>query len=199
MIHKQGYANRPLSVICTARTGSSLLMKILEKHGYWTGGDKTIRPKHPVGCFENLGIQFGILRRSIKAPGSLNAKILRKQVMDRISSQGYQGRHRWAFKLFVAFFDIWTECFPESTYIFLRRDIEAVKRYRSRVGFAHRGEALERYKKVEECVKDTAFFVDYENIISGGYSQLEPVFKKEGIKFNREIIDDCVEPGLKHF
>lgn len=202
----------PLLIISCSRSGSSMVAGIFARHGWWVG---TCRPPdrfNAKGYYENLPVKHCMKRYfgdniheankgkvyDIKREKASGFKRMVERV---IRNDGYaDDGGPWLVKFGALYWRPWRRCFPACTTLCLFRDAGAIKAS-GRRSFKVTQERIDAQRGIMmEAEEDSgAFHVDYEQLIRGNYSQLVPVFAKEGVEMKIACIRSFIDPSLCHF
>jgi hypothetical protein len=184
---------------------------IFARHGYWTG---TCRPpdkhnrkgyhenlpvKHFMRCFYKTNVRESRCGRVLQPKEGFKEKAERVILDDGYPDDGSP----WLVKFGANYYPPWRSVYPESTVICLYRDCEAIMKSGRRSFKVTKERLAAGFKVMNDALAGDAngsvFRVDYERVVSGDYSQLTPVFEREGVEMDSAVIDDFVDPGLRHF
>jgi len=190
---------RPIVILGTPRSFTSLTAGIFRDHGVWFGECRDYHEFAPTGACENLRMKR-ILKSfagPIVSPGiecppfpDFGEKI--KAVMN---DQEYDGGP-CAFKHSAMYHAVWDFCKPY--FICCRRGKEAVMASGKRsTMFAANGESWDRHQEVMDKVVGVNVYGD--RYFEGDWSDLQTAFEFCGLEFDVNIAEKLLDHKHKHF
>lgn len=214
----------PLFMACLPRSGSSLAMEIIQRHGVWLGHTMKENIDNPRGFFENVGLK----RRFIKAilvdighdPNGVRSfprledlpldDTFRGRILAEIERQGYNGADRWAFKdpKLTLLWPLYARAFPDAHWLVPKRSRSAVLDSLARVNFMKNVSADREYLdvflscyeqrlgKLEESGLNVMAY-DADAFLAGDTASLAEVLKAAGINPRADHFDFPKRPLLK--
>lgn len=165
-------------------------------HGVWTGVSSKCGDANPKGWFENDAF---LANTHVKiGPHGPVPPEWKDEWPKIMKSQGWKGQRwlvkamPWAFKYVRPFDPIVIHCW---------RSLEAIVASQVRVGFANEAVATDRVRRdwrAMEAMDDVADTIDIKSdrLAAGDYSELKRAFAKLGMKFNRRLADEWIDPAL---
>lgn len=185
---------RPIVILSSPRSGSSMVAGCFAAHGVWVGPDKEPDEMNPKGWFENQ--QLAHLRfRDALTPENVD-EVIRKQ--------GYTGGP-WLHKHTPRYAHCWRHFNP--IWVFVRREIGSIAKSRMASNGLYddpnietgRSVALEDQMAMND-VRDRVggFDVWAGKIIAGDYSDLYPAFDAADLPLIPKLLNEWVEPDLWH-
>lgn len=97
--------------------------------------------------------------------------------------------------------ETWVEAFPESLYVFVRRDLDGIAKSCLRTGFMQAHQDIEGWKRWAQyyidCVERMKPHVEYIEVWpDGGPDVFKPVAEFAGIQWDRRVVDKFVDANL---
>ena len=207
----------PVIVTGAARSGTSLVMGVLEACGLQTGDTCGPTEANPKGQWENRGIIQQVQKPYLKAIGAdpmgqhplpsyedLTPDPYRRlTVLDIADEQGIDTDYPWGFKDAKALLDwpIWNQAFPNATWIVTKRDLGAIAASAKRTSFMRKApDWLEWAKFHEERANDipNAHQIQTRALAEGHLNQAKEAVNKCGLDFDLMAVTDWIDPELWH-
>lgn len=196
----------PTIIISLPRSGSSMTAGIFAHHGAWYGICKSPDKNNPKGYYENLKAKdfmiknFGrIVHSGIPAE---TGKFSREDFEQIILDDGYPNDGTpWIVKFSAMYFPPWIEAFPEANVVCVRRNKQSIIESGKKSKMLVKEEPIDPHIEMMEWAarEYDAININFENIISGDYTEIELALKEAGLEPDHRIIDDFVDPKLKHY
>ncbi len=210
---KSGYPEHPVLVTGVPRSGTSLTMGLLHRCGLWTGKTVPGGPPNPDGFFESIAIREKIVKSILKdslgcdplgvstlptpAPKYVLPD-LRERVIESIEAEGYSGEGPWGYKdaKMALMWNLWTEAFPDATWVIVSRTPEDVVRscINTRFMAQHSRDPMfwryfheaytQRLAQLRSHVNGQITEVRYEKLVSGDFSAIEAACERAGLIFD---------------
>lgn len=198
--------SEPTIIISLPRSGSSMTAGIFAHHGAWYGTCKSGDKNNSKGYFENLKVKdfmiknFGrIVHSGIPAKrGILSREDFEQLILD----DGYPNDGTpWIVKFSAMYFPPWIEAFPDANVVCVRRSIDSIKNSGKKSKMLNKEEPIQPHiDMMEWAAKEyNAININYENVINGEYIEINQALLDSGLTPNKQIIDEFVEPSLKHY
>ena len=181
---------------------------IFAKHGYWVGTSfKDKRRYNETGYYENNKVKEFMKRwydiRSLAKSANSgeifhHTKGFSEAAEKVILEDGYPDDGTpWLLKFGANFFWPWYITYPEATVVGVYRSPKAIIES-GRHSFRVTPERIDSHLNVMRNVPGL-FPVYYDKIVDRNWGELKPVFEKENVEMNEKLIDDFVNPSLRHF
>jgi hypothetical protein len=145
---------RPILVAGLPRSGTSMLMRVLQEQGLWVGETVGRTPENPFGFFENRRIRDvyvkGILRGAEADPAGVTSlpplealppyPALRAQLYRVLKAQGHTEEAVWGFKdpKLTLVWPVFAAAFPAATWVIVTRPLDEVVDSLCRTSFMSR-------------------------------------------------------------
>ena len=220
---KRNYEDRPILITGCARSGTSIVGGIVNYCGAFGGAMTGKTPHNRRGQFENNFIRNQIVKPHLRKYGydPLGQKPLpdieklpidmnwKTRVINVMKDQGYKSGP-WFYKgaKMCLFWPQWHFAFPTARWIFVRRENRDIINSCLKTGF------MSKYKKAEgwqkwidvhmerlEEMKDAGMDVVEvwpSKIISGNYGEIKNAIHHVGLRWNRDVVHDFIDPRLWH-
>ena len=216
-------ADRPVFVVGAPRSGTSMVTGALAACRLWMG--KTIggNRDNEKGFFENADIRERLIKPALKNlgvdPAGVTSMIpvdqlcadptIRRQMLEMIRAQGYDGSTRWGYKepKLTLLWPLWADAFPGASWIILERDREAVVKSCLNTGFMARQSKdaefwrhfINRYddrlRALETAVPDVQR-IRTDQLAQGNNDVLRGLVDHLGLTWNEDAVADFVDPKL---
>ena len=181
---------------------------LFAQHGVWAGHADVREGKwNPKGSFENKAVKAMLLSRfGYKSP-FLSENVepeptqgIERVIMRTVRGDGYDSGP-WLFKCSCLYHKIFAGMNP--TIITVRRPTGAVRESFLRTRWTN-AKDIDWAIASNEAVLDQleargAMRVDSPLLIEGDYSQIEPIFERCGLQFDKAKADEWIAPELWHF
>jgi hypothetical protein len=193
--------NRPIIVVGTPRSGTSMTAGLFAQHGVWVGPCKDGDSKNPKGYYESLPFKELLISKCgrIVHAGQLARPIPRwtEHVHSILARNGYDGGP-WLVKHSAMYWPVWRDFRP--IWVCCRRDPRAIERSGKASGYLTKPQAIQPHIKQMEHLRDQhgAHEVWPETFVNGDFSALVPAFEEAGLTFNHQIAEAFVEPSAWH-
>ena len=196
----------PTIIISLPRSGSSMTAGIFAQHGAWCGTCKNGDKNNPKGYYENLKVKnfminnFGrIVHSGIPAEtGKFSREDFEKIVLD----DGYPNDGTpWIVKFSAMYFPPWIEAFPKANVVCVRRNRQSI------INSGKKSKMLTKEKPIDPHIEMmnwaaqeyNAISINFENLINGEFSEIKLALQEAGLEPDEKIINNFVDPKLKHF
>lgn len=183
---------RPIVIVGSPRSGTSLTAGLLAVHGVWTGTCRGASPKNPRGFFENVPLLA--LRQEYPIDAAL--------IHDTLRADGYEDGP-WLVKHGTNGWRTWLNLEPQ--YICIRRDPEHTLRSQmhwQRPNKTHddRRHAIAKHNHEMDIIRDDHGGIDFwpQTIIDGDWRPFEALMVMLGLEFDPERAEDFVDRSLWH-
>lgn len=214
----------PLFMACLPRSGSSLAMEVIQRHGVWLGFCMKENVDNPRGFFENVGLKRGFIKTILADighdPNGVRSfprledlpldDTFRDRILVEIARQGYNGIDRWAFKdpKLTLLWPLYARAFPDAYWLIPKRSRSAVLDSLARVKFMRSVSAdrefldvfvscyEQRLWKLEESGLNVVRY-DADAFLSGDPESLAEALKSTGINPQLGQFDLPKRPLLK--
>ena len=193
----------PVIVIGLPRSGTSMVTGIFVEHGYWVGysaaaPSNEIHSKH-LGYYENKRAAMMMLKFRNRASNlggvSRWAYGFDGYIKEFLEKEEYPGGS-WVVKFGACDVIPWRVEFPNATVVSVRRPISSIRKSSPKTSDVR----IQTYTRLMKWVEQSGGFrVDYNRIVDGDCSQLVPIFEKEGVGMDRNIIEGFVDKKLRRF
>jgi hypothetical protein len=196
---------RPIVILTTPRSGSSLVAGLFAAHGVWVGKTIPITSSNPKGNFEGTAVGSVLDRHygALVGIGECGAyqPFCAAEIVEAIRADGYASGP-WLWKGSAMYWRAFIDLDP--IIVTVRREEEAIKKSNTRcprLGRRSPAEALVAHRLVLDKLEDygRALRVDSELLIDHDYRQIVAVFHRCGIEFDVSLADYWIEPDLWHF
>jgi len=211
-----------------ARSGTSMIAGIVEKHGAFGGDMQGPNPWNKKGMFENLEIRNKLVKPYLESVGAdrlaqrsfpdmrtlrMSAETIgaewNRSVMKVLRKQGYK-EGAWFYKCPKAcmMWPVWRAAFPSAKWVMVYRKPSSViesclrvpfmKAYRDKVGWAIW--YAEHAKRCAEMA-DAGLDISWvksDDIVKGDYERLKEAIEHVGLEWDESIVKDFVSPELFH-
>lgn len=180
---------------------------IFALHGFWVGSYVHGTTANPKGHFENLPLKKIFKARYLNVPlqtGLLAAAdaTLKAEISTAIIKDGYTGG-LWIFKCTVMYWPAFQVMQPHYVCVF-RNDQSIFASNRATRMFGQflsdtelRDNIKRQNKELHTLVKlGDAHPVYTDELIEGNYSSIEYALTERGVAFNREAVEEFIEPTL---
>jgi len=186
---------RPIIVIGTARSGTSVVSGLIHLHGVWIGKCRPADQRNPKGFFENISIN-----RIIRAKGwdkKANKHEFRRLIQKVLRQQKYKEGQPWIVKHgVIPRWDLWNVFNPY--WVIVKRKLTCV-------AFSQLSSHV-----VENIEKDMVILAELQQqrehlviwpqkLIDRDYTQMEQILEIIGITFNPQIAEQFIDPVLWHY
>lgn len=191
--------------------------------GLWMGNTIGGNKDNEKGFFENADIREKLIKPALRNLGVDAAGVsslipveqlgadpsLRRQMIDLIRQQGYDGTGRWGYKepKLTLLWPMWADAFPHASWIILERDREAVVASCLNTGFmARKSKDAEfwrhfvnryddRLRALERSVGDVTR-VRTDRLTQGDTAGLRDLVDDLGLTWDETAVSDFVDPKL---
>lgn len=196
----------PIIILACPRSGSSLTAGLFHLHGVWVGTSRGGNENNAKGFFENTYLKkelkkFGmdLLELSHKPPQFKPG--FKNKVHDILKKDGYE-TGLWLCKHSALYWRVWDEFKPK--FILVRRNIDSIVQSNIDCGL-HRGKwtreqlidiMLAHHREMDILEKYNAVNIYTDELNQRNYNSLEKALDYCGIKMNKDLVDDFVEPHL---
>lgn len=196
---------RPIIVLGTPRSGTSLTAGLFAKHGAWVGRCREGDSYNALGYFENLDLKQGLLELfgRLVNKGELAGRpppgLWASHVRTALNAGEYPWDGTpWLAKHSAMYFPAWEIDF-NPIYVCCFRDPVAIAASVRATGLLEKPEAIDAHRRVMEGLLDHgAHEVWPEAFIHHEWHQIIPAFTEAGLAFDHEIAEDFVDPNLWH-
>ena len=192
---------RPIVILGTPRSFTSLTAGIFRDHGVWFGHCKEYHVWCPTGSCENLEMKKILKankRTAIVADGTLCPRIegYTEKILKIMVDEGYLDGPL-AFKHSAMFWNVWKDFDPY--FICCRRPKESVMKSGKRSGmYATTSHSWDAHQKVMDGIVNSVD-VHGEKYFEGDWSSLEKAFEFCGLEFDVNIANKLLDHKHKHF
>lgn len=195
---------RPVVILMTSRTGSSLVAGIFAKHGLWHGPTYTTHPPfgEPYKTFEVADLKPW-LRSNYGLNGCEFVPDDRADEFRSVVDGVMPSDQRWMAKLGVMFWPLFRQFKPH--VVVVKRDLCAsVDAAMARAKDNDRGKAEKaisrRYELMDEVIAETGgSVVVTDELIAGDITGISAALRQCGIEPDETIIKQAVDPKKWHF
>lgn len=197
-------AERPIVVLMTSRTGSSMVAGLFAHHGLWVG-DKYVTGSglgKDYPSYETREVKSWLRERYDLQGAELVTNTQAGQFADFIAGIVPPGR-RWLVKCGVMFWPLFEPLNPHIVYV--RRDFEnSVAAIMARPGAAAeavvRDLIARRYALMDQIhAEHGGTMIDTDKLIAGDYGDIRAAFDECGLEFVEEIAKTVIQPDRWHF
>jgi len=225
--------DKPILITGCARSGTSLTAGIISRCGAWGGEVVGSTPNNQKGQYENTAIRNKVIKPYLKsiavdpmgqnplppidrvtwdANGSMEiCNRHKKEVMDILYRQGYDGKSVWFFKgaKLCLIYPIWVRMFPEAKWVLVRRDdydicssclkTSFMRAFNKRNGWmVWINEHKKRFAEMKMLSIDLIEYWPFK-AINGDFTGTEEMIKHLDLEYHKEEIEDFVSPKLWHY
>lgn len=198
------YAETPILMLTTGRSGSSMFAGIFAHHGVFTGRNHRPDQYNAKGYYENLDIKKRMKHRfgfELLDPYPKYDPDWASQVRTILRMQGYK-YGPWLYKVGARFHALWKDFNPRILKV--RRDRDAILESYKRTNFLLSKYSFEQVTKIIDDQREVmeslpGCWLDYELAIEGDFSQLEVAFHYCGLEFDPTITENFIDNTLRHF
>lgn len=183
---------RPIVIVGSPRSGTSLTAGLLAVHGVWVGTCRGVRPKNPHGFFENMSL-WALCEDYPIDP---------KRIYETLKADGWDGGP-WLVKHGTNGWRTWLNLDPQ--YVCIRRDREATLRSQMQWQPPNKTEAERRHVIDKHHVEMDRIRRDHggidfwpQTIIDGDWRPFEQLMATLGLAFDRERAEDFVDRSIWH-
>jgi len=203
------HAARPLFITGAGRSGTSMTAGVMSTLGLDFGPTLKGNHNNEKGFFENLDVRERVLKkyisraggspegqRNFPTPGRGNPQDLRRDVLSQL-----KGATAYKDAKILLLWQLWAEAFPDSLYVFVRRDVDDIARSCLNTGFMSTYKSLEGWKKwalhyvgnIEKMKRR----VEHIEVWPDGTAEVfEPVAEFAGLNWNEKAVRGFVDPAL---
>lgn len=196
---------RPIVVLGTPRSGTSLTAGILAEHGVWTGRCMQPDDRNARGYFENLDIKAGLIEifGRLVNEGRLAPhppKDLWASYVEYALRAGNYAGGPWLVKHSAMYYPAWERDF-DPIYVCCFRDPESIAASGKATGLLDKRQAIHRHHATMKhlVTHRGAFSVWPHWFLEGEFAPLERAFEAAGVPFDRAIAERFVDPSLWHY
>jgi len=181
---------RPIIIIGSARTGTSLTARLLVSQGVWCGQTRKARDKNPHGFYENARLHE-FRRQSPADPNDVHAEMVR---------QGYAGGP-WLVKHGLGGHEAWLSMDP--FFVFPRRAVDPTVRSqlrwqpRTKTEFQRRQLFAKQQRHLDE-LRDTYGGFDFwpDRIVQGDAGGFRALVEWCGLTYDPDAAAAVVDPTI---
>lgn len=216
-------SHRPVLMPGLPRSGTSMTMDILARHGIWIGNTMQANAANPNGFFENLTLKQRLVKRLLRDLGADENGVnplpdvdnlpllpgLGDRIIAMLAEDGYDKSAPWAFKdpKLTLIWPVLASAFPDAVWIIPKRDREAVVRSLSRVHFMKAHSIDPEYWRMFCAAYDqrltrlmhsgaNVHIVDTDALVQGGVAELSKVIRSVGLSPDPAIFDAVIDHDL---
>lgn len=198
---------RPVYIAMQARSGSSMTAGIFALHGFWIGSHRLTSAANPKGSFENLKLKVVFKKHYPNLPLEIGVlaepnQSLRAEIEQTITRDGYSGGP-WLWKGSVMYWPAFHVMNPH--YVCVIRNEQSIftsnRRTRMFGQFLTDAELRENIHVQQNemhalCKHQLAYPVYTDQLVAGDLSSIERAITGLGFAFNREAVEEFIEPQL---
>ena len=217
------HRTRPLFVVGLPRVRSSMVMRILHRHGLWMGDTLRGTSANPHGFFENNEIKEIYIKGILKGLGTdplgvrslppLFPRVpyphLQDQILNRIAKQGYTGEQPWGLKdpKLTLIWPMFAAAFPNANWLIIERSRDGTLNSLQRTPFMARHSTsktfwdmfintyAERVTTLRQQIPG-AFTVNTDDLIAGNYNALDHMIGALGLTYDQTLVDQMMDQKL---
>lgn len=202
----------PILIMALPRSGSSMTAGIFAAHGVWVGRHNREGRRNVKGSFEGKAVRNAVIHtfgRGHVVAGLPCAQTpgFRAAIERAVTADGYESGP-WLWKGSAMYWPAWFE-FPDAKWIVCRRDAEASVKSALMPPYVY-GKNCARWearrivqahnRELDKIVKlFGAPEVDTEAVAHGDFLTIELALERCGIRPDRKLIEDFVDPTMWHF
>lgn len=216
-------ADRPVFLVGSPRSGTSMVTGALAACGLWMGNTVQGNANNAKGYFENADIRNQLVKPALTNLGvdplgvtsfvSIDQlapdPTLRAKMLQAVRQQGYDGKTRWGYKepKLTLLWPMWADAFPDANWVILERDREAIVKSCLNTGFMarHSTDAEfwrhfvnrhdDRLAVLENTVPNVTR-INTGDISNGDMSHLKDLVDQLGLAWNQSKIEQFIDPKL---
>lgn len=187
--------DRPIVILATPRSGSSMTTRIFHAHGVWMGPDT----ENPIIKAEQIR-RWGRLTH-VRSLATCQPQDGFKDFVERaIVEQGYE-HGPWLYKQSALYSNAWAEWFPQPTFIGIHRtnNVDAIRARPAMVGGGTREDVERLVARHEEIIQRADAIVHTDEVVAGNFASLADAFEVAGLKFDARIASQTINPAKWHY
>lgn len=197
------FSGRPVVIVGTPRSGTSMTAGLFARHGCWTGECRKPNRHNPKGFFENLELKKILLKRAgaIVHEGRVAEYHpgFAKDINNLLVSQGYEGGP-WLMKHSALYWKLWQDFYP--IWVVCWRDPVSIVQSGMKSGYFAGGKTekalMERIALHHEEMRNIeGHHVDTQKVAFGDFSSIRPAIEEIG-EFNEELAAKFVDRSHWH-
>ena len=195
--------DRPIVILGTPRSFTSLTAGIFRDHGVWFGRCKEYHEYTPTGSCENAKMKTLLknFRKGAVSHGIIIDPVPNwKEKIEELKKEENYTSGAFAFKHSAVFYRTWEGMNPK--YVCCRRPRGKVMRSGERTGmYRANQESWDAHQNAMDKLVDEGKAVNVygEKYFDGDWSDLKKAFEFCGLEFKQEIADKLLNHKHKHF